>query len=581
MNEHLPPIDSNIREHLARRSAGRLPEGLAEGVAAALDQADAEPHRARARARVRWPHLRWTAPRLAGAGLGVALVAILVVAIGVPVLRNGPAAGPAGYPADRALTTSELATLMAGPELPTNTALVASVTIDARTDVCPMNRYPTVGVIEGMGSQVCVMGANVQAVLTTPKATGVFAFRFLGPGYLGLLGEITPASSARLAFAVSDTWPVGGKTFLVEAWLGNYVFSCPTYIATTGGDPLNPDGQDQCAMNWLTDDPKATPSTSPEGWLPPGGGEIVEAGGMRLIDAVPGPSPVHGVYVVRGATGPCPSAPPESSVGCGTWLVLAKVPNMSIPEPSASASPSPSASESPPVPPASPVAEPSGPLAPAPVGVVGPGGRPLTEPEFAALWASDPTHLAGRIAIVKGPVPPAFGCQSWGAEPVPTQTCGTVVFEGQIGVDGDYWAVRVGADGKLSIAGQIAPNKTGFVFTLDQVALSSTSPPAGLQIVDAWLDWEPSLACDTPPYPSDSECGAGAVWSVLTSAPLVTQPMGYPDMQPPPSGVISVDVGLGAYQIYGSNDLKARPIHALYLLSGTKILARLDPVVVP
>jgi hypothetical protein len=302
---------------------------------------------------------------------------------------------------------------------------------------------------------------------------------------------------------------------------------------------------------------------------------------MAQLDAVfsGGSAPVFGTYVVTGATYSWSDASPHSSFGYSAWQVLAKVPDLSVPAPSAAPSASASPSES--VAPASPVAVPSGPLAPAPIGVVGPGGRPLTEPEFAALWASDPTHLAGRIAIVKGPVPPAFGCQSWGAEPVPTQTCGTVVFEGQIGVDGDYWAVRVGADGKLSIAGQIAPNKTGFVFTLDQVALSSTSPPAGLQIVDAWLDWEPSLACDTPPYPSDSECGAGAVWSVLTSAPLETQPMGYPDMQPPPSGVISVDVGLGAYQIYGSNDLKARPIHALYLLSGTKILARLDPVVVP
>jgi hypothetical protein len=182
---------------------------------------------------------------------------------------------------------------------------------------------------------------------------------------------------------------------------------------------------------------------------------------------------------------------------------------------------------------------------------------------------------------VKGPVPPAFGCRSWAAaEPAPSQTCGTVVFEGQIGADGDYWAVRVGADGELSIVGQIALNTPGYLFTLDQIAWPSTAAPY-LVIVDAWLDWEPSLACDTPPYPSDSECGAGAVWSVLTSAPLKTQPMGYPYMQPPPSGIVSVDVGMGSYQIYGSSDLEARPIHALYLLSGTKILARLEPVVAP
>ena len=121
------------------------------------------------------------------------------------------------------------------------------------------------------------------------------------------------------------------------------------------------------------------------------------------------------------------------------------------------------------------------------------------------------------------------------------------------------------------------------MFTLDQVAGPALGAAGNLAIVDAWLDWEPSLAYDTPPYPSDSECGAGAVWSVLASAPLGTQGMGYPNMTSPPPGVVGIDLGLGAYQIYGSSDLKARPIHAMFLVrmagSGGTILARLDPVV--
>lgn len=57
-------------------------------------------------------------------------------------------------------------------------------------------------------------------------------------------------------------------------------------------------------------------------------------------------------------------------------------------------------------------------------------------------------------------------------------------------------------------------------------------------------------------------------------------PTGDPYPGSPPSGVVSVEVGLGYYQIYGSSDLKARPIHGLFLLSATEILARLEPVVV-
>ena len=69
------------------------------------------------------------------------------------------------------------------------TALVASVTIDARTDVCPMNRYPTLGVVELPSSQVCVMGAGVSDYLNVPSESGVFAFRYRANGVLGLIGQ--------------------------------------------------------------------------------------------------------------------------------------------------------------------------------------------------------------------------------------------------------------------------------------------------------------------------------------------------------------------------------------------------------
>ncbi|HEX7591845.1 MAG TPA: hypothetical protein VF375_07825 [Candidatus Limnocylindrales bacterium] len=97
-----------------------------------------------------------------------------------------------------------------------------------------------------------------------------------------------------------------------------------------------------------------------------------------------------------------------------------------------------------------------------------------------------------------------------------------------------------------------------------------------LVLVDAYLDWMPSLECDMLSYPPGSLCDAGAVTSVLTSAPLATQGMaiGYPSFPADDYGVV---VAQGAYQIYGSSDLKARPIHGLYLLRGTQILARMVP----
>ncbi|HEX7612045.1 MAG TPA: hypothetical protein VF371_04655 [Candidatus Limnocylindrales bacterium] len=395
MNSQLPPIDSDIREHLSRRSAGRLPDDLFAEVSTALDGVREPP------ARTRWPRLIWSAPRLAGAGMGVALVAILAVAVAFPAFQPGPAASPAGYPTDRALTTGELARLMAGPQLPINTTLVASVTIDSRQDVCPMNSRPTVGVVEGMDSQVCVMGATLAAQLPGPTADGIFAFRYMAPGYLGLLGQITPASSSKIAFRVAEDWPISpDNTFLVEGWLGAHPRSCPTYIATSGGDPLDPDGYDQCESNWLTDDPNAARSTYAHGsdyaglLAAPDGGRYVVAGGMRVLDAIPGDAPVHGVYVVRAVIAACSMVDP-SCQRFGFWDVLAKVADVPLPAPSpATSSPTPTTA-----PPASPIASPSAGIDVAPTGLIGPNNRALTPAELSALTAADSNHLAGRYVI--------------------------------------------------------------------------------------------------------------------------------------------------------------------------------------
>lgn len=707
MNGQLPPIDPDLRAHLSRRSAGRLPEGLASQVLEAVDRAPVRPRRSW----LAFSPRPTVAPRTLFAGGSLAAVLLLVAAfVVVPRFQVTPAAsGPAGYPADGALTTAELASLMAGPALPTNTALVASVTIEPRTDVCPMDSRPTIGVVEGMSSQVCVMGSSVSAYLNATTATGTFAFRYMAPGYLGLIGEITPAAS-RLAFHVTEDWPLAGKTFLVEAWLGAegllvscvsaptagdvlapngedcpyddwlgdeptapgiqadhefligspepsydplslrgnarhveaggmrlidsidqaapvhgvYVVravteQCPysspvdsrgcgvwrvlarvadvglrasaatptateaptgTYPAdralTTGeltrimagpqlavnttivasvtiesrgdacpvdsrpifgvvrgispdvcvlaasgagtplasaqtlqgiyafrylgpgylgmlglitpasstklpfavaddwsqvgktvlvsgwlgatpiscpslpkssyvADPLDPDGTDACESSWLTDDPNAAAPTSQNGAVAPAARRFVQAGGMRSIDGISGGSPVHGIFVVRPGNGqPCAFGP-VSDPGCPR--VLAVVSDVKIPDPGATRAPT-----STPAPVATPVVPSGG----SSIGLFGTGNRPLTEGEFATLWAADPAHLTGRIAIVKGPLPTGFECWSAGAADVsaPPGTCHIAILDGFIAQEG-YWAVRAGADGKLSIVGQI------------------------------------------------------------------------------------------------------------------------------
>jgi hypothetical protein len=336
MNGELPPIDADVRDQLARRAGGRLPETLAAEVFTALDST---PRRM----------IFGRVPRLAVAGMGVALVVVVLAAIALSAVHTPPAASPTspvGYPAERALTTAELASLMAGPALPLNTALVASVTIDVRNDVCPMNSRPTVGVIEGMGSQVCVMGATLDATLPGTTTTATFAFRYLAPGYLGLLDQITPASSSRLAYQVADQWPLAGNTFLVDGWfyqtdLGRTLFSaggvplaCPVNTPRPVGDPLNPNGQLMCEIDWLSDDANAAPSTLQDGsHVAPTNSRLVEAAGMATIDSVATDTPVHGVFVVRGTTAPCPNASPQDSFGCWSGPVLAKLADVSLPAP--------------------------------------------------------------------------------------------------------------------------------------------------------------------------------------------------------------------------------------------------------
>jgi hypothetical protein len=348
MNGQLPPTDPVLRKQLARRSSGRLPENLLTETMARLDATPKTAARPVGRA-MRMPRLAW-------AGVALAAVAVLAVGVALPAISPRPAGFVSGYPAQRALTAAELAELMAGPELATNTAIVASVTIQSRNDVCPMNRYPTLGVIEGIDSQVCVMGAGVHEYFTNDEVSGVFAFRYLAPGVLGLLAELTPAPS-QLAFDVAGEWPEDGSAFLVEGYLGATAVPCADETPAAG-DVLFPNGYEQCRWSWLSDDGSPAAVQSLPTWSPAaeptavpsidllaldGKARHVEAGGARLIDSIPDAT-AHGVYVVAPVTGPCPGAAPYDSRGCSVWRVLAKVPELALTDrPAPTPSPTPTA----------------------------------------------------------------------------------------------------------------------------------------------------------------------------------------------------------------------------------------------
>ncbi|MFI5258079.1 MAG: hypothetical protein ACHQ01_00490 [Candidatus Limnocylindrales bacterium] len=560
MNEHLPPIDSAIREHLARRSAGGLPEGLLTGVAAALDGVQ-EP-----RAGLRWPRVVRHPPRLAAAGVVVLLVAIVAIALALPAFNPGPAASN-GYPAGRPLTTAELASLMAGPPLAINSAVVASVTIDARTDVCPMNRYSTVGVVESMPSQVCVMGATLAAQLPGPTATGTFAFRYLAPGYLGLLGQITPASTG-YAFKVADDWPVGGKTFVVEGWLGATELTVSCASVPAAGDALNPNGDDCPYDDWFADSQvdasmaaqnesgssERAGSSSP---LLPVPQRHVEAGGVHQIDGVPwSPGGIHGVYVVRGVTEQCPNTSPQDNRGCTAWRVLAQVADISMPAPSASAAVTQTPTTGPP---ATPIVAPTSTLPIAPTGLIGPGNRALTDAELSALEKLDPHYLVGRYLIHEQLIGgPCTGCSGSGqqnvayAEIVPATLLGPLT----------------------------ARSDGGLVWTVpDAKAAATASGQPYLFVLDAWITGMGADACDVAGAPCYEVSWLGS------------EPGGH-----------EMDAQLGAYHEFGGGPVGGgESIHGLFLFrwepgghcSGgmdtgpdtctphAVILARLEPAVLP
>jgi hypothetical protein len=212
---------------------------------------------------------------------------------------------------------------------------------------------------------------------------------------------------------------------------------------------------------------------------------------------------------------------------------------------------------------ATPVASPGGSEV-TPTALFGNGNRPLTVAEFPTLWAADPAHLAGRIIIVKGPVPTGFECSGVRPTDAPatTDSCYANTVDGQIASEG-YWAVRVRTDGMLEVVGELSTPTSGFVVSLDEARAVWNTPGSDktLVLVDGWIGGKGADACDVVGQPCYEV-------SWLASTPEGPQ----------------VSVQPGAYHRFGAGKVGGGPaIQGIFLVQGSagdgQVLARMEVAV--
>jgi hypothetical protein len=140
----------------------------------------------------------------------------------------------AGYPFDRALTAAELAAFLADPSLKPGTTFAARVTIQQKS-YC--EGYSATGVLLGIPPRWCVRNASINM----PQVTGVFALRYLSPGWLESVGGVKGASPDRLVHKSDDGWPwalTAYTTFLTQGYL---VRGESTFIVTSPPDRMPTD----------------------------------------------------------------------------------------------------------------------------------------------------------------------------------------------------------------------------------------------------------------------------------------------------------------------------------------------------
>jgi hypothetical protein len=172
--------------------------------------------------------------------------------------------------------------------------------------------------------------------------------------------------------------------------------------------------------------------------------------------------------------------------------------------------------------------------------IIGAGNLPMGWEELEMLMLASPDRLAGRVAILKSPIPSQITCQGDGGGG------GCAVNTASLASGGD-WAVYLGNDGRLSLLGPVARQSTGtFVFTLDTVAIGSRKQ-GDILLVDAWLLFAPP-GCDAAATPMPSACNGSSL--------SPTNQDNQPDELP---------VQAGAYQAITGNAAYGPPVHGIFL----------------
>ncbi len=158
-----------------------------------------------------------------------------------------------------------------------------------------------------------------------------------------------------------------------------------------------------------------------------------------------------------------------------------------------------------------------------PVGLAGLRGRPLLVDEFTKAFLADRNHLAGRIAIIKGPIPSRYQCFYPGLESGASPgKCQLAIADGTAAPSG-YWAVKVGADGVISPIGQISLVAGKFV--VGPTALSTQ--PEGLYIVYGLLRYN-AQSCGAAQPSEGTACSPSWVTDAANTVTIFVQPDAYP-----------------------------------------------------
>jgi hypothetical protein len=259
--------DRSLREHLDRRAEAGVTdvEGIAEVVVTRVAQVDRGPW---------WRRLGVRPPSL---GVAAAAIVIVVVALAVlpPRLWPGTGSSPtssaptvaAAYPANRALTGAELASLLGkDPVGLVDVTLVADVTVSPNTASCVRLALCPEYIVDAPGRSIAtrpLWAYRSQQPLLDPP----YAFRVREDGHLDLLGSVRPGPDGlawtlpQLTAALPDLRAADRAVpylYLVEAIraISSAMIFCPAAPSPSVG----PDFRCGAGIAWLVPDEASIPA---------------------------------------------------------------------------------------------------------------------------------------------------------------------------------------------------------------------------------------------------------------------------------------------------------------------------------